>query len=175
MKSVMKLKYLVLLSVTGTIIALDQLTKQLITQRFHLGESSPIVPGFFNLTYVRNPGAAFGLLAHLDSSIRIPFFIVVPIIALGVIFYVFRKIEDEDLKLASALSLVIGGAFGNLIDRAAYNYVIDFLDFHYGFHHFPAFNVADMAICVGVGFLILDIIQKERKLRAKLEDVPHTS
>ncbi|MBI3544443.1 MAG: signal peptidase II [Deltaproteobacteria bacterium] len=175
MKALMKLKYLVLLSVTGTIISLDQLTKHLVTQRFRYGESLSMIPGFFNLTYVRNPGAAFGLLSRWDPSLRVPFFIIVPILALGVIFYVFRKVEDTDLKLSSALSFVIGGAFGNLIDRAAYNYVVDFLDFHWDDLHFPAFNVADIAICVGVGFLILDIIQKERKLRAKLENVPHTS
>ncbi|MBI3556794.1 MAG: signal peptidase II [Deltaproteobacteria bacterium] len=175
MKSLMKLKYLVLLAVTGTIISLDQLTKQLVTQRFHVGESTSVISGLFNLTYVRNPGAAFGLLGHWDASLRVPFFIIVPLIALGVIFYVFRKVEDTDLKLSAALSLVIGGAFGNLIDRAAYNYVVDFLDFHWDDAHFPAFNVADMAICVGVGFLIIDIIIKEKNQRAKLEDVPHTS
>ncbi|MEW6057787.1 MAG: signal peptidase II [Bdellovibrionota bacterium] len=158
----MKLKYLVLLAVTGTIISLDQLTKHLVTQKFQLGESLSIIEGFFNLTYVRNPGAAFGLLARWDASFRVPFFIITPLIALGVIFYVFRQIEDKDLKLSSALSLVIGGALGNLIDRAAYNYVIDFLDFHWKYSvHFPAFNIADMAICIGVGVLILDIIQKE--------------
>lgn len=159
-----KLKYLLLLAVTGTVVTLDQLTKHLVLQRFQLGESVPVIDGFFNLTYVRNPGAAFGLLARADSSFRVPFFIVVPLIALGVIFYVFRRVEDKDLKLATALSLVIGGAFGNLIDRSAYNYVVDFLDFHWKYQaHFPAFNVADMAICVGVGVLIWDIIKKEQQ------------
>ena len=136
-----------------------------------------MIPSLFNLTYVRNPGAAFGLLSHMGSvAVRVPFFIIVPLVALGVIFYVFRKVEDTDLKLSTALSLVIGGAFGNLIDRASYNYVVDFLDFHWDYQaHFPAFNVADIAICVGVGFLILDIIQKERKLRAKFANVPHTT
>lgn len=172
----MKLKYLVLLAVTGSIISLDQLTKHLVTQRFQLGESISIIEGFFNLTYVRNPGAAFGLLARLNPAVRVPFFIIVPLVALGVIFYVFRKVEDKDLKLSAALSLVIGGAFGNLIDRSAYNYVIDFLDFHWHYTtHFPAFNVADTAICIGVGFLILDIIQKERQQREVGDHVPHTS
>ena len=164
----MKLKYLILLSVTGTIISLDQLTKHLVVGRFALGESISIIEGFFNLTYVRNPGAAFGLLAKLDPIVRVPFFIVIPLIALGVILYVFKKVEDRDLKLASAFSLVIGGAIGNLIDRIAYNYVIDFLDFHWKYQiHFPAFNVADMAICVGVGFLILDILKKDQKTAAQ--------
>lgn len=160
-----KLKYLVLLAVTGTIISLDQLTKNLILQRFHLSESYSVVPNFFSLTYVRNPGAAFGMLARWDASLRVPFFIIVPLLALAVIFFIFRKVEERDFKLSTALSLVIGGAVGNLIDRVAYNYVVDFLDFHW-YHdaHFPAFNVADMAICVGVGLLILDIIQKERDL-----------
>ena len=159
----MKLKYLVLLAVTGTIISLDQLTKHLVTQRFRLGESLQIIAGFFNLTYVHNPGAAFGLLARTDASFRIPFFIIVPILALGIIFYVFRNVEDRDLKLSTALSLVIGGAFGNLIDRATYNHVIDFLDFHWNYQiHFPTFNIADIAICLGVGFLILDILQKDK-------------
>jgi signal peptidase II len=170
----MKLKYLVLLAVTGTIISLDQLTKHLVIQKFRLGETLPVFDGFFSLTYVRNPGAAFGFLSRADASFRIPFFIVVPLIALAVIFFVFRNIHDRDLKLSSALSLVIGGAVGNLIDRATYNYVIDFIDFHWNYGaHFPAFNIADSAICVGVAILILDIIQKERQQRA--EQAEHAS
>jgi len=174
----MRLKYLVLLSVTGTIISLDQFTKHLVTLKFHLGESISLIPGFFSLTYVRNPGAAFGLLAKADPVWRVPFFIIIPLVALIVISFIFRKVGDADLKLSSALSLVIGGAVGNLIDRAAYSYVIDFLDFHWGAGgpHFPAFNVADAAICVGVGLLILDIFQKE-KLQKELEkkDAPRTA
>jgi signal peptidase II len=168
MKKITKLKYLVLLAVTGSVVSLDQLTKHLITQRFHLNETLVVIGGIFNITYVRNPGAAFGLLARLDSSVRVPFFIIVPIVALAVIFYVFRKVDDADTKLSAALSLVIGGAFGNLVDRAAFNYVIDFLDFHWDSAHFPAFNVADIAITVGVFFIVLDIILKEIRLKAKL-------
>ena len=171
-----KIKYLVLMAVTGSVIALDQLTKNLVIQRFRLGESVTVIENYFNLTYVRNPGAAFGMLARWDAAYRVPFFIIVPLIALGVILYVFRKVENKDFKLSTALSLVIGGALGNLIDRAAYNYVIDFLDFHWHYAaHFPAFNVADAAICVGVGLLILDIIKKENTLSAakKKENVPN--
>jgi len=138
----------------------------MVIDRFYLGETISIIDGIFNLTYVRNPGAAFGLLARSEEAFRIPFFIVVPIVALGIILYVFRNVPDKDLKLSAALSLVIGGAFGNLIDRATYNYVIDFLDFHWKYKiHFPAFNVADIAICVGVGFLMYDIIKKELQQR----------
>lgn len=157
----MKLKYLILLSLSGSMIALDQLTKQIVMHRFHLNESLEVIAGYFNLTYVHNPGAAFGILARADSGFRIPFFIAVPILALGVIGYLFHKINDKDRLMATALSLVIGGAFGNLIDRATYNYVIDFLDFHWRYQiHFPTFNVADIAICVGVGLLILDMFKK---------------
>ncbi|HRK01036.1 MAG TPA: signal peptidase II [Oligoflexia bacterium] len=158
----MKLKYLILLAVSGTIISIDQLTKQIVVQRFLLGESVEVISGFFNLTYVHNPGAAFGFLAQAHSGFRVPFFIVVPMIALAIIGFIFRKVDDRDLKLSGALSLVIGGAVGNLIDRVAYNYVIDFLDFHWNYAiHFPAFNVADIAITVGVAILIIDIFQKE--------------
>jgi signal peptidase II len=165
----MKLKHLILLSVSGTIIALDQLTKQIVLERFRLGESISVIEGFFSLTYVRNPGAAFGILGRWDSAFRIPFFIIVPLLALLVIVLIFRKVEDRDLWLSLALSLVIGGAVGNLIDRAAYNYVVDFLDFHWGVMgpHFPAFNIADIAICVGVGLLMIDIFKKERMASKK--------
>ncbi len=152
-----------LLIITPGVIALDQFTKFLVVQKFRLGETIPILSGFFNLTYIRNTGAAFGLFAQAHPSFRVPFFVAVPMIALGAIAYIFKKIGAEDLKLSSALSLVIGGAIGNLIDRVQLGYVVDFLDFHWSYqYHFPAFNVADSAICVGVGILMLDLlVQKE--------------
>lgn len=155
----MKRKYAILAILTTIIIVLDQLTKYAVVERFRYGESIPVIPGFFSLTYIRNTGAAFGLLAHANPAFRIPFFVIVPIVALVAIGFIFRKIPDRDVKLSSALSLVIGGAVGNLIDRVMLNYVVDFLDFHWKYqYHFPAFNVADMAICVGVGILMLDLL-----------------
>lgn len=160
----MKQKYLILIIVTTIIVALDQWTKSLIIGSFRLGESTPIINDFFNLTYVQNPGAAFGLLAHSNSWFRVPFFIFVPIVALSTIALIFRKLDAKDLKLSSSLSLVIGGAVGNLIDRVSLSYVIDFLDFHWGSnYHFPAFNVADSAICVGVAILMLDLVIMNNK------------
>jgi signal peptidase II len=154
-----KRKYVILGLLTLGVITLDQFTKYTITQRFRLNETIAILGGFFNLTYIRNTGAAFGILSHADPAFRIPFFVIVPIVALGAITYIFRKIPAEDVKLSTALSLVIGGAIGNLIDRVLLGYVVDFLDFHYRFeYHFPAFNVADSAICVGVGILMLDLM-----------------
>lgn len=158
-RSFIKWKYLILLATTVVIISLDQLTKSIIFGKFHLGESIPVITNFFNITYVQNRGAAFGLLAQSDPRFRVPFFIIVPLVALSSIAYVFRKIPDKDIKLSSALSLVISGAIGNLIDRLRLGFVVDFLDFHWKWgYHFPAFNVADSAICVGVGILMLDLL-----------------
>lgn len=154
-----KQKYAILAVLTPVIVLVDQLTKLEILRHFRLGETLPVITGVFDLTYVRNTGAAFGLLAHADPQWRIPFFIVVPLAALGAIAWVFRKIEPFDVKMSAALSLVIGGAIGNLIDRARLNFVIDFLLFHWRYEwQFPAFNVADSAICIGVGILMLDLL-----------------
>ena len=152
-------KYVIFGTVTSFILVCDQITKTMVLGRFSLGESVPVISDFFNLTYVRNTGAAFGLLAHANPTFRVPFFIIVPLIALVSIGYVFKKIADKDFKLSLALSLVIGGAVGNLIDRLYLGYVVDFLDFHWKWtYHFPAFNIADTAICIGVGILMLDLL-----------------
>jgi signal peptidase II len=158
----MRRKYWILLLLTPSLVILDQLTKLAVLERFRLGESIPILAGFFNLTYIRNTGAAFGLLANADPAWRLPFFILVPVIALVAIAYIFRRVPEQDFRLSSALSLVIGGAVGNLIDRVRFGFVVDFLDFHWRYqYHFPAFNVADTAICVGVGVLMLDLLNQK--------------
>lgn len=155
----MKRKYAILAALTPFVVVFDQLTKLMVVQRFRLGESITIIPDFFNFTYVRNTGAAFGILATADPSFRVPFFLIVPVVALIAISYIFRKIPAGNVLLSSALSLVIGGAIGNLIDRIYLGYVVDFLDFHWkSTYHFPAFNIADSAICVGVAVLTLDLL-----------------
>lgn len=152
-------KHAVLALLTLFIIILDQVTKYEVIERFRLGESIQVIEGFFNLTYIRNTGAAFGFLADANPAFRVPFFILVPIVALIAIAMIFRKVPSDDIKISTALSLVIGGAVGNLIDRVMLGYVVDFLDFHWKYqYHFPAFNVADSAICVGVGILMLDML-----------------
>lgn len=157
-----KWKYIILIFLTTLVLALDQFTKYLVIEKFKLGETISIINDYFNLTYVQNKGAAFGFLAQAHPNFRVPFFIIVPLIALGSIAVYFRKIPDHDIKVSTALSLVISGAVGNLIDRVLLGYVIDFLDFHWQWgYHFPAFNVADSAICVGVGILMLDFMQNE--------------
>jgi signal peptidase II len=108
---------------------------------------------------IHNTGAAFGLLANLPPEIREPFFLVLPSLTLTAILYAYYKLPDEDVMSIYGLILIVGGALGNLIDRVRLGYVVDFLDFHwYGKYHFPAFNVADSAICIGVGILIVNLI-----------------
>ena len=157
-------KILILLGVVLFLVILDQWTKQRVHHGFRLGESLPLIEGILNFTYVRNTGAAFGLLATADPSFRVPFFLLMPVIALVAIGYVFRKLPAEDVRGSTALALVVSGALGNLIDRVVYGFVIDFIDFHWqGQVHFPAFNVADSAICIGVGLLMLDMFQNPEK------------
>ena len=164
---VKKPKYWIISTIPPLILILDQWTKSLVTDKFQLGESVSIIREFFNLTYIRNPGAAFGIFAQSHPSFRGPFFMLIPLVALVVIGTVFRKLPANSRLLSSALSLVIGGAIGNLIDRVRFGYVVDFLDFHWRYgYHFPAFNVADSAICVGVGILILDILLQPEKQNA---------
>lgn len=161
-KFTMKRKYIFLFGISVFIILLDQWTKNLVIDRFKLNETLVIIFNYFSLTYIRNPGAAFGFLAEAHPAFRGPFFILIPLLALGAIGYVFKKLPDTDFRISIALSLVVGGAIGNLIDRVKYGYVIDFLDFHWKYqYHFPAFNVADSSICVGVGLLMLDLFFKK--------------
>ncbi len=139
------------------ILVLDQWTKLLVLARFEVpGETIVIIRDFFSFTYVRNTGAAFGLLATANPAFRVPFFLLVPIFAMVFLSLLYRDLPPKARWRALALGLVSGGAIGNLIDRIRLGYVVDFLDFHYRTDwYFPAFNVADSAICVGVGILLL--------------------
>jgi signal peptidase II len=151
----------IFLSITAVIVGLDWFTKQLVVARFSLHESKPIIDGFFNLVYVQNTGAAFGLGANAATSV-VPTLLTVGAITIFVAVAVlaFRS-PAADLRLQVGLHLILGGAIGNLADRLRLGYVIDFLDFFVTVggkaRHWPAFNVADSAICVGIGLLMLDL------------------
>jgi len=154
-------RYRLLGLVSLVVLVLDQATKLYIDSRFALYESVTVLENFFHITYVRNKGAAFGILS--DSAYRIPFFIAVATLAaLGILWYL-KSLSDNQRLLHFALSLVFSGAVGNLIDRIRIGEVIDFLDVHWYQYHWPAFNVADSAICVGVALLLLDMWMDERK------------
>lgn len=166
----MKKKYIWLALVSGFLIALDQLTKAYVHTHFHLGESVPVITNFFNFTYVRNFGAAFGFLAESHPSFREVFFLAMPPIALVIILFILKSVKDTDTKQIIALSSIFGGAIGNYIDRLRFRYVIDFLDFHiYNRWSWPAFNIADMAIVGGVGLLLL-LMMLEKKAGKTPED-----
>lgn len=145
------------------ILLLDQVSKLYIQASIPLGHSVPVIPDFFAIVHVLNPGAAFGLLAARSASFRNPFFIGISILAIGFILY-YRHRGPGSHPLASfALSLILGGALGNLIDRLRIGMVIDFLDVHYYQYHWPAFNVADSAITTGVALMLLELILGERR------------
>jgi signal peptidase II len=143
------------------IIVCDQWVKLEILNHFDYGESIPVIRDLFSITYVRNTGAAFGFLATANPSFRVPFFLIVPIIAMVVLGFLYRDLPQTARFRAMALGLVSGGALGNLIDRVRLGYVVDFLDLHWKTdYYFPAFNVADSAICVGVAILLLSTMTK---------------
>lgn len=150
----MKIKYLVLICIVGAITASDQATKMLIVTKYQLGESTTVIENFFNITYVRNFGAAFGMLANMAPDFRDWFFLSLPPIAMIIIVVLLRGVPPTDRVQTIALSLVFGGALGNYLDRLRFGFVVDFLDFHYkNAYVWPAFNVADMSIVSGVSLL----------------------
>ena len=143
------------------VLLLDQWTKGIVVRSFQLHESRPVIPGFFDLTYVQNSGAAFGLFASVDSSLKaIVLNSVAVIVFLIVSAYALRS-SLKSVRLQVGLALILGGAVGNLLDRVRFTYVVDFIDFSISGHHWPAFNVADSAICAGVALLFLDMLQRE--------------
>ena len=143
-----------LLGIVGCVVVLDQLSKILILNSFASGEIREIIPGFFNLTLHFNPGVAFGMFANLDDGPRILVLTFTTVLALALVLYFLMTEYRFDKHGQFALALVMGGAVGNIIDRVRIGEVVDFLDFYLGSAHWPAFNVADSAICVGVTILI---------------------
>ncbi|HEU5437574.1 MAG TPA: signal peptidase II [Telluria sp.] len=149
------------LGIAFIVILVDQLTKLTITKLFVHGESRPVT-SFFNLVLAYNPGAAFSFLSDAGGWQRY-FFTAIALAAVGYILYLMYRHPGQRL-FCSALALIMGGAIGNLIDRLAYGHVIDFLDFHWrGFGHFPAFNIADTAICIGAALFIFDELRRVNK------------
>ncbi len=127
------------------------------------------IENYWHFRYVENPGAAWGMLASQPESVRRPFFHVVSLVALGFILYMYVRLTPEQGRLRWALALVTGGALGNFMDRLLRGYVIDFIDWHWRNQpglHWPTFNVADAAICVGVGLMLLDSFRAPRPVES---------
>ncbi len=150
----MKTRFSLFFSISLAICALDQFTKYLIKGHFHVFDVIAVLP-FLNIVYVENTGSAFGMLRGLGNV----FFIVIAAFAIAVV--AFLIVRDGDNRLG--FSLILGGAAGNLADRVTYGYVIDFLDLYAGKYHWPAFNVADSALTVGVALLLTKSILNGRR------------
>ena len=163
------MKRIYYLAITAAVIVLDLWTKWLIVKRIDLHEAIPVIPGFFQLVHVRNTGAAFGIGANADSRL-------VPLLLNGgaiavfcvVVVYALRSAVTDRL-LQTGLHLILGGAIGNLLDRFRFGYVVDFLDVYVRNSHWPAFNVADSAICIGIGLLFLDMRKKPEPVASPQE------
>lgn len=149
------LKYLWL---SLAIIIADQISKTVMVNWLDLYETVPVLP-FFNLTLAHNTGAAFSFLAGAGGWQRWFFVVLAAVISLVLIIWMKRLAQTAKLE-AISLALIIGGAIGNVIDRLIYGYVIDFLDVYVGNYHWPAFNIADSAICIGAVLLIIDSFRK---------------
>jgi signal peptidase II len=148
------------LIITAAVIVLDIWTKWLVLAKIDLHDSVEVIPNFFQLVHVRNTGAAFGIGANAASKL-VPLLLNIGAIAVFavVVVYALRSSLTERV-LQTGLHLILGGAIGNLLDRFRFGYVVDFLDVYIGSHHWPAFNVADSAICIGIGLLFFDMRKK---------------
>jgi signal peptidase II len=143
------------------ILALDRWTKWLIQTRLLLNQTILIIDGFFNITYVRNTGVAFGILDSASLPLKSTVLAVLTLVAIaGVVVYSWRTPISQTL-LHTALSLILAGALGNLYDRIRYTYVIDFIEVYYRSYRWPSFNIADSAITVGVGLLVILVFRKD--------------
>ncbi|MEA2489625.1 MAG: signal peptidase [Acidobacteriota bacterium] len=161
-----RIHYLIL---SAAVILLDLWTKWLVLAKIDLHEAVPVIPSFFQLVHVRNTGAAFGIGANAANRL-IPILLNVGAIAVFcvVVVYAMRSAVSDRL-LQTGLHLILGGAIGNLLDRFRFGYVVDFLDVYVGNHHWPAFNVADSAICIGIALLFLDMRKKPEETPAAAE------
>ena len=137
-----------------TVVILDQFSKYIVVENMALGESIPIIEDVFHLTYILHPGAAFGMFAHNRL-----FFIAIAVVVIGIIIWARKEILASPWEVKAGCGLFLGGAIGNLIDRARQGLVIDFFDFRI----WPVFNIADIAICIGVGLIIWNLLKMELK------------
>lgn len=149
-----------LLALVLAVVAADQISKALVTDWLGLGQSAPLIPGFLHFTLVRNTGMAFGLLAGTDIPFKAVLVTLLSAAAMSAVTYYALKSSQSERLTRVGLTFILGGALGNIVDRIRLGYVVDFVDVFYGNSHWPAFNVADTCICIGVGLLLLDSVRK---------------
>ena len=143
--------------ISNFLVIIDQITKFWVTLHVPRHYSISVIEGFFSITHIRNPGVAFGLFAATQNEYKVLFFIVISSIAIVAILVIFHQAPNDKIAVRVGLILIFSGAVGNLIDRILHKEVIDFLDFFYNGTHWPAFNVADACITIGVSFMIYDL------------------
>jgi signal peptidase II len=143
-------KYVKFLVVALAIVIFDQITKWMIIQNLSLHDVYQVIPRCFNLVHIHNPGSAFGLFAGHHSLFRNVFLLTASVVALSLILYLHHNTPAEFPMLSIGFAMIFGGAIGNMIDRIRLGYVIDFIDIYLGFFHWPAFNIADSAITIGM-------------------------
>ena len=163
----MKREYLLFIGLALIILLLDQVSKWMAVNQIEAHQILSVIPGFFNLVLVKNRGMAFGIFSQTRSGFYYYFLLFTTIGAIGVILFFFFWIKRTKKWLTVGLSLILGGALGNLVDRVRWGYVIDFLDFFLKGYHWPAFNVADSAITAGTFWLLFNIIQGKKIIEAK--------
>jgi len=163
----LKRDYLLFISLALIILLLDQASKWMAVTHIEAHQILSVIPGFFSLVLVKNRGMAFGIFSQTRSGFYYYFLLFTTIGAIGVILFFFFWIKKSKKWLTVGLSLILGGALGNLVDRVRLGYVIDFLDFFLKGYHWPAFNVADSAVTVGTFWLLFNIIQGKKIIEAK--------
>ena len=151
-------KYLFLFVISSLLIVIDQYTKFMVTLHIPINYSIKVVEGFLNLTHIRNSGVAFGIFSDQNSELKPYLLIFVSIIAIIAILVIFHQTGKNKKIVQTGLVLVFSGAIGNLIDRVLHKEVIDFIDFFIDNQHWPAFNIADSCITIGVMFMIDDLL-----------------
>ena len=164
----MKNKYKIFLVLNVVFIFLDQLTKELIERKFNLYESITIIHKFLYITYIHNRGGAFGIFSNMPELFLNIFFIIIPLFVMGLILFMYIKAPHHHRVYLLSLTLIFSGAIGNFIDRIRFNQVRDFIDVDLTWlplyrQHWPAFNVADSLICIGIGLLIIHTLFFEAK------------
>jgi signal peptidase II len=151
-------KYKRLATVASGVVAADQITKIIVLKTLPLFHSVTIIPGFFSLTHIHNPGGAFGFLSNNSSNFQRLMFLLFSSAAIGLIFYFYKKTPVTNRVLSTGLALVFGGAIGNMIDRIRMGKVVDFLDVYMGNFHWPAFNIADSAVSIGMIIFLFHLL-----------------
>ncbi|HWP83550.1 MAG TPA: signal peptidase II [Terriglobia bacterium] len=146
------------IAISLVVLLLDQISKLLVVSRLSEMTAIPVIPGFFRLVRVENRGIAFGMFSDSSSSITGVVLVLLSVAAIGLVAALLWHNPPPAVVAGCGLALILGGAAGNLLDRLARGHVVDFLDFYVGSYHWPAFNVADSAICVGAGALLWDIL-----------------